>query len=220
MRYPLLTALLATTCLIQGCTSIRPPAEATMVREYSLSGLQPPARPTGQKRFPVVLLVSTAEAPSWFQNPSLYYRLAYRDGRVLQPYARSRWVGPAAELLTQRLHAYLAASGLFKAVIGPEDGARVDYALRVTLEDFSQVFQSPDTSAGHVRARLTLVELASQRVVAQQVFEQEVQAPSADARGGVIALDQASARLVEAVNGWLARLGPDQLRPQPGPDQT
>lgn len=216
MRNPLLTALLATTLLIQGCATIRPPAETTMVREYSLSSLQPFARPPGQARFPVVLLVATAEAPSWFQNPSLYYRLAYRDGRVLQPYAKSRWVGPAAELLTQRLHASLAASGLFKAVLGPEDGARVDYALRVTLEDFSQVFNSPDASVGHVRVRLTLVSLTDQRVVAQRVFEQEVPAPSADARGGVIALDQASAKLVEAVDDWLMHVGPDPHRNHPG----
>lgn len=216
MNHPLSATLLATLLLMQGCATIRPPAETTLVREYSLSSLQHPTNSAGSARFPIVLLISTAEAPSWFQNPSLYYRLAYRDGRVLQPYAKSRWVGPAAELLTQRLHAALAASGLFKAVLGPEDGARVDYALRVTLEDFTQVFTSPETSVGHVRVRLTLLELASQQVVAQQVFEQSVEAPSADARGGVIALDQASAKLVEAVDAWLASQNVGQLRPTVG----
>lgn len=212
MKYPLSASLFAMLLVLQGCTTIRPPAENTVVREYSLSSLQDPVQPARPARFPLVLLVSTAEAPSWFENPALYYRLAYRDGRVLQPYAKSRWVGPAAELLTQRLHAYLASQGLFNAVLGPEDGARVDYALRVTLEDFSQVFQSPGSSVGQVRARLTLVHLADQRVIGQRVFQQEVPAPSADARGGVIALDQASARLVEEVSVWLADLGPDMLR--------
>lgn len=207
-----LIAILFPVLLISGCNTIHPPTNKAPTREFSFSSMIRPGPAHGPARFPLVLVISSAEAPSWYQNPSIYYRLAYSDGRVLQPYSRSRWVAPAAELLTQRLHAYLASQDLFKAVLGPEDGAREDYALRVTLEDFSQVFETPVSSIGQVRVRLTLVDLATQRVVAQRVFQDAMPAPSPDAKGGVIALDQASARLVEAVDDWLAQLAPGLVR--------
>jgi len=47
-----------------------------------------------------------------------------------------------AELFTNRLRARLAASA--GGIIRPGDDARAKYALRVDLEEFTQVFDAPE----------------------------------------------------------------------------
>lgn len=208
-----LLALLLSFLLLQSCTMITPPAGGGALREYSLGRInEEPLSPPAARPLQAVLLVSTAEAPSWFDSQAIYYRLAYAGSENLQPYASSSWVAPVSELLTQRLRAYLAARGPFASVLSPEDGARADYALRVSLEDFSQVFTDTRSSSGVVRARFTLVDLSNHKVLAQRIFQQEAPAPSPNAQGGAGALDQASEALIRSVVAWLVDLAP-ALRP-------
>ena len=97
-------------------------------------------------------------------------------------------------------------------MLGPEESAtiartegRVPDTLRVSLEEFSQYFESPTSSVGLVRLRATLIRSApgGDRVLAQRTFTAQRPAPSADAPGGVKALAAAS----DAVVGRAGRLG-------------
>lgn len=177
------------------------------MQEYALSHITAPPSATRQK-LPAVLLVSSASAPSWLEGRDFYYRLAYAAQQNFQPYSGSRWAAPVAELLTQRLRNYLAAYGPFSGVLSPEDGAKADYALRLNLEDFSQVFTSPQNSRGRVRARVTLINMTNYKVIAQKTFQSEIPALSPNAAGGAVALDQASLRLTQQIQQWLGTLAP------------
>ena len=179
-------------------------------REPAVSyDLGPRASKAAPGAIPALLLVSEMTAPAWLDGHGIVYRLSYDNSARPQTYAASRWVAPPPALLTQRVRSRLADAG---GVVTGSDGARADYALRIELEDFSQYFSSPSASRVALRARASLVRLADRALVAQQVFSAGRDAPSADARGAVAALGQASDELIEALTRWTG----EQVRARAG----
>ena len=149
------------------------------------------------------VLLSSVVAPGWLDTPAISYRLAYQDAARRQVYANSRWTTAPAALLTQRLRARLAAASE-GGVVSATDGARADFALRVELEEFTQVFDAADRSRGVVVVRASLINTTKRTLVAQKSFTFERAAADADAGGGVRALAAASGELVDAIVAWTA----------------
>ena len=148
------------------------------------------------------LVLAEIEAPPARDGTAMLYRLAYADAREARPYAQSRWAMPPPQLLRQRLVARLAAQ---RPVVAVDEAPRAP-VLRVELEEFSQLFEAPDRSAGLVRLRATVVDAsapAAQRV-RQRLFVAQRPAPSADAAGGVRALSDAADAAVDELARWLA----------------
>jgi cholesterol transport system auxiliary component len=161
------------------------------------------AEAAGAKSLRASVLLQPVTAPVWLDSHGIVYRLAYLDAARPQIYAASRWASPPASLLAQRLRARLAAVSE-GGVVGAGDGARADYALRIEIEEFSQVFDAADRSRGVVVARASLINTAKRTLVAQRSFSFERAAVAADAGGGVQALTAAGGELVEAVVAWAA----------------
>lgn len=155
-----------------------------------------------------MLLLPGVNAPGWLDSSGIIYRLNYQDAARPQAYARSRWAASPAQLLTQRIRSRFAAAAV--GVVTGSEGARADYALRVELEDFSQSFDAPDQSRVAVRARATLVDLASHALHAQRAFALERPA-TPDAAGAVGALGEASDALIEELLGWTAQNVKDRV---------
>ncbi|MBI4741577.1 MAG: membrane integrity-associated transporter subunit PqiC [Betaproteobacteria bacterium] len=147
-------------------------------------------------------LALDVRAPSWFDGRSIAYRLAYDDPLKLREYAESRWAGPPALLLGQRLRQQLG-------VFGASSNTALDCLLRFDLTEFSQVFDTPQQSRGALHGRASLVD-AKRRVVAEQTFAIERPAAVADARGGVGALVAASDDLGRRLANWLNTLEKEQ----------
>jgi cholesterol transport system auxiliary component len=149
------------------------------------------------------LLVHAVAAPGWLESNAIVYRLNYQDAARQLSYANSRWAAPAAAMLTQRLRAQLAAAS-DGGIVNIADGARADYALRVELEEFSQVFDTAETSRVVIVARASLVSVARRTLQAQKTFAIDKPAASANAQGGVHALAGASSELVDSIVAWTA----------------
>jgi cholesterol transport system auxiliary component len=149
------------------------------------------------------LLVHAVAAPGWLESNAIVYRLNYQDAARQLSYANSRWAAPAAAMLTQRLRAQLAAAS-DGGIVNIADGARADYALRVELEEFSQVFDTAETSRVVIVARASLVSVARRTLQAQKTFAIDKPAASANAQGGVHALAGASSELVDSIVVWTA----------------
>jgi len=145
------------------------------------------------------LLVFDVNAPGWLDSSFIYYRLAYQDATRPQAYADSRWVGSPAELITGRVRARLAASGK-AGIVHPADGMRASYALRVELDEFTQVFDAPGKSRAVVRLRATV--LGKSVLLAQKSFNVERAAATPDAEGGVRALIAASDEALDQLVAW------------------
>lgn len=177
------------------------PAPKDAASAYDLGAA--PAAAQGQARIKSSVLVQPVSAPSWLETYSIVYRLNYQDPSRQLTYANSRWAAPAATLVTQRLRAQLAAVS-DGGVLSVADSARADYALRVDLEQFDQVFDSAEASRGVILARASIVNLARRSLTAQKTFSIEKSASSANAEGGVRALAAGSHELVDAIVAWTA----------------
>jgi cholesterol transport system auxiliary component len=146
-------------------------------------------------------VLQEVQAPPALDSAAILYRLAYSDAQQLQPYAQARWSMPPAQLVRQRLRESLSR---WRAVLDPGESA-VPLTLRVELQEFSQLFDTAQTSSGLVRLRATLIEAkgGADRLVAQQVFVVQRPAASPDAAGGVRALMTASEAAVEEIGAWV-----------------
>jgi hypothetical protein len=80
--------------------------------------------------------------------------------------------------------------------------------LRLELEEFSQLFDAPDTSNGVLRLRATLSQrgASGEALLAQRSFIARQSASTADASGGVRALTAATDQVVKDIEAWLAQV--------------
>jgi cholesterol transport system auxiliary component len=175
------------------------------------------ARPSTQ----ATLFVGDIEASPALESTAMLYRLAYANPQQLQPYAQARWSMPPAQLLRQRLRARLGESyTLLNAgdrLIGSAKTSttataapsRPPLSLRLELEEFSQLFDTPHHSTGLLRLRATLTQASptGEQVIHQRAFTLQRPAPSPDAPGGVQALAEASDAVALEVEAWVAGVG-------------
>jgi cholesterol transport system auxiliary component len=199
LKRPRAPLLLVLAWLVPGCSSL--PSAPVRPAVYDFG---PGALTTSATRFtlpPIVL--QEVKAPPALDSAAVLYRLGYADAQQLRPYAYARWSMPPAQLVQQRLRESL---NLERAVVSPGESS-VPLALRVELQEFSQLFDTPQASSGLVRLRATLVEVkgGADRLIAQKVFVVQRPAASADAPGGVRALMAATDAAVEEVGAWLQK---------------
>ena len=148
------------------------------------------------------LIIAAIEASPAFDSTAILYRLAYSDAQQLRPYAQARWSMPPAELVRQRLRETL---GQQRPLLAPGKNETPPRMLRLELEEFSQLFESPDRSVGLLRLRATLVQPrpGGEQWLAQRSFVVQRPAPSADAPGGVRALSAATEAAAQEIEAWL-----------------
>ena len=144
-------------------------------------------------------------------STAVVYRLAYSNAQTLLPYAQSRWSMPVAQLVRQRLREHL---GQRRAVLTAGESAALvrtngalPLVLRVDLDEFSHIFDSPTSSAGLVRLRVTLVDNtpAGEKLLGQRQIIVQRPAATHDAPGGVAALAQATDAAAQEIAQWLAQ---------------
>jgi cholesterol transport system auxiliary component len=141
--------------------------------------------------------LGSVEASTALESTQVLYRLAYADAQQLRPYALARWSMAPAQLLRLRLRDALSARG---AVGGAEANA---WVLKIELDEFSQLFDSPTSSSGVVRLQASL--LRGDQLVAQRSLLARAIAPSPDAPGGVRALTAATDDAVQQLGSWVAQ---------------
>jgi len=186
--------------MLNGC-SILPKDDASIVT-YDF-GLPRQNAPDQTTRIADRLEVSPVTAPSWLDSPAILYRLAYHNAARLDSYADSRWAAPPAALITLRLRQALpTASDTPKVNPTPQNDP--PNRLRVDLEEFSQVFDAPQSSRVLLRAHVSLTQKNEQTPLRERTFSLERQAQTPDAAGAASALSLASDEFIDAVLNWLA----------------
>lgn len=192
---------------LSGCAS---PDKTARLTSYDFGPGPLTTTPSDRRApLPALLLAEVQTSPALGGNAMLY-RLLYADAQQLQPYALARWSMPPADLLRQRLADTL---GQRRTLLGPDavlaTGTASPATLRLTLEEFSQLFDSPQQSRGLLRLRATLSQggPGGEQVLAQRSIIVQRPAPSADAPGGVRALSAATEAAAEELLAWLAQNG-------------
>lgn len=120
--------LLVAAAALGGC-SVLPERPYQEVRRFPLAPERPGAPRTPPPRAPALLLRGVRAAPGLDQRG---LRRAGPDGTVVVAYWEE-WAAPPAELTEAALRRWLAASGLFAAVVAPGSRLSVDLVLEVEL---------------------------------------------------------------------------------------
>ena len=167
-----------------------------------------------QTILPASVALADVEANVALDSTAVLYRLGYADAQQLRPYATARWSMVPALLLQQRLRERLGTQGV---VLKPAQAGMLrgneessSWLLSIELEEFSQLFSSPQDSVGLLRLRATVTRATVQgdKLLGQRSFSVQRPAPQADVGGGVRALTAASDAAVDEVLQWLGTLHP------------
>jgi cholesterol transport system auxiliary component len=191
--------------LLAGCGALQAPPRP-LVYDFGPGPVAPSSDTRTANLAPLAL--ASVQAASALDGTAVLYRLAYSDSQQLRPYAMARWSMPPAELLRQRLREQL---GQRRAVLNPLDGVASTtptLSLRVELDEFSQLFETPDKSAGLVRLSATLAHMdaAGEKLLAQRSFVVQRPSASADAAGGVKALTAAADAAIAEMETWVQQM--------------
>lgn len=200
---------MALLAVLGGCASfVDKPVRATLYDfgpgQVTSSAPQLPTKPP--------LVLADVEGAGALEGSSVLYRLGYADDRQLRPYGQARWSAPPPQLVRQRLREQI---GRDRVVLNPGEGAalartggQLPRLLRIELEEFSQLFDSPAESVGLLRMRVTVLESTAggEKVLAQRNVVVRRPAATADAPGGVRALAEAVDAAAEELSQWLAQL--------------
>jgi len=188
-------AIAALAVLLGACAS-KGPTQA----HFDFGPLPQPAAVTAGSIAPII--VADMTGPASLDSERMHYRLLYADARQQRPYAYNQWTATPLQLMTQRLKARIAQSGV--KVLSTTDAAAGAMLLRTELDDFAHNFDSATASNGTITLRASV--FSSHKLVDQKSFTRSVAAPTADAAGGARALADAADALSGDVLAWLATL--------------
>ena len=195
---------------LSACSSLPQPPVRADVYDFG-PGLASAASAHPQTDRGAIVLPEVAAAQGPSADRALVYRLAYANAQQLRPYSLARWSQPPALLLTQALRARLGQEWAVLTADGAgwmQAGGRLPDMLRVELEEFSQVFDSPEASHALVRVRASLSGSVGgeARLRAQRLFVAQRPATTPDAAGGAKALADAAAQMADELAQWLAQV--------------
>lgn len=208
-RSPCISGLLVIALLaLAGCGTALQPVRPS-VYDFGPGPLSTPSSVSPATSAPSSpLIIGEINATAALESTAVQYRLTYTDALQLRPYSTARWSMAPADLIRQRLREQLGQS---RTLLNPgEGGQSAPNTLRVDLEEFSQLFESPDKSIGLLRMRVTLIQTQANGATraAQRSIIVQRPAPSADAAGGVRALTAATDAAMQEVEDWLRGVMP------------
>lgn len=148
------------------------------------------------------LVVSDVSGPASLDTQRMYYRLMYADARQSRPYAYNNWSVTPLQLMSQRLKARIAQSGV--KVVSTTDAAGGLPLLRLEADEFSQNFDSATQSSASITLRASVFR--NHKLVDQRTFSRTARAPSADAAGGASALAESTDGIAADILAWLATM--------------
>lgn len=175
--------------VLASCSNLRP-TETEPVRTYLLEAQVD--RTVMGKPIPLALTVSTPRAAPGYDTA----RMAFvRQPHTLEYYAKNRWAETPARMLGPLLVRTLDQQTGFRTVTSADGMVKGDVRLDTEITLIQQEFANSQSSL-HMKLRVQLVEQASFRVLATQVFDVVEAAPTNDPYGGVIAANRMLPRLL------------------------
>jgi cholesterol transport system auxiliary component len=201
---------LLATLTLAGCALPSAPPHAS-VYDFGPGELQQSNEKTVPATSLTPLVLGEIETTAALDNTAVLYRLAYADAQQLRAYALARWSMTPAQLLQQRLRKTLEQQYAL-LLPGQRSAKSATGVLKLSLElnEFSQVFDSAQSSSGVLRLRASVasVNASGEQWLGQRSFVIRRDASSADATGGVHALTAASDDAAQALALWLRELTP------------
>ncbi len=183
--------------ILGGCLG---PGKINTPSHFTLTTHQKPL-PSNNKHLSASLLVATPSASPGYETSSMVYTMIpYK----LMTYADNTWVAPPAEMFLPILSSTIRQINVFKSVISSPYAGFSNYTLNTTIETLQQEFYQPVSQIRMV-VLASLVDNASQKVIATQRFIAVVAAPGNDAYAGVLATNAAAGQLSDKIALFVRR---------------
>lgn len=179
MRYLIYLSIIS---LLTGCLSANKLGPESAVYDF---GLQGEAVKTNTK-----INIGKVSAEDAIDHHRIRYRLNYQNPAQVFSYTQSRWSSSPAELLAAKMRSMTSVSNVSSC------------SIRIHIEAFDQVFETADRSSGVVKLHATLFAQKSRQPLFNHLVQENVLAPSADAKGGVAALNEASTKAIVRILEW------------------
>jgi cholesterol transport system auxiliary component len=193
MRY----LVLMLVCFSLSACSVFSPVKTEGTTSYVLNTLPSPSAARKPQRRIILLVPQTMAVQAYNTTQMAYttkpYEIAY--------FAKNRWIDTPADMLQNLLVQALQDTHYFYAVVLAPAAAQYDVILNTRLLQFEQRFFS-GKSAVFITLRAQLVRSSDNRVMASRQFQAMAAAPQNTPYGGVIAANQAAAKLLAEVVGF------------------
>lgn len=179
MRYLLYISLVS---LLTACLGANRPGPESAIYDFGLKN-EP-------GRIDTLVDIGRITAVDAVDHRRMRYRLDYQNPAQVHSYAQSRWSSSPAALLESKMRSMTNAAKQARC------------AIHLEIDAFDQVFVNPDASSGVVSLHATLYAKQPRRNLYSHTIQTSAAAPSADSKGGVAALDNASSQAIRQILQW------------------
>ncbi len=198
-----IAAVLAVAVSLSACISVFPKTKPVGMYRFGQAEVSAPKGPPGA-------MFGVLKAPSAFTRAAAGDRILTSTNGEVAYIAGSRWVSPAFVLFEEAVARSFENDPGRARLIGRGEGAKADLVLRLEVRTFETDYVNGPKAAPEVvvRVRGVLNRNTDRVLVGDQIFEARVKA--ADNRVGAIvpAYDQAVAKVLGEVVGWVNAAGP------------
>ena len=188
---------------LSGCISVFPKTKPASMYRFGDADVSAPKGPPGA-------MFGVLKAPSAFTRAAAGDRILTVTNGEVAYVAGARWVSPAFILFEEATARAFENDPGRARLIGRGEVAKADLVLRLEVRTFEADYINGPKAAPEivVRVRAVLNRNSDRALVGDQIFEAKVKA--ADNRVGAIvpAYDQAVAKVLGDVVGWVNAAGP------------
>lgn len=147
--------------------------------------------------------ISTPKSSSTITSRNILYQ---ENEHTQYPYAYSRWNDAPTKMLGTLFLSCISKSDFFSAVLPSQSKGKSDFWLESMILEFYHNINLDGNSEGRVRVEFYLIDAKNTRVIATKKFFSKVNSETHDAKGGAIALNNASKSVVLDLTEWLSSL--------------
>ena len=130
----------------------------------------------------------------------MYVMVPYK----LRAFANHRWVAPPAQMLLPMIAERIRSKGYFKAVVTPPFTGLATYRLDSQLLMLQQEFMRP-VSLVRLIMQTEIINSKTNKIVAAKRFVVTMKAPENNPYDGVLAANQAAAKLTQQIAAFVIR---------------
>ncbi|MDF1759508.1 MAG: ABC-type transport auxiliary lipoprotein family protein [Coxiellaceae bacterium] len=192
----IVVAVLMSLSLVSCLKPLDVPNEAS----YTIKTLKPRIN-NRLPRTNLTLLVSDPVAAPGYRSDYMRYMITpYR----LEKFSKNRWVGTPANMMLPSFVQSLSNARYFKAVVTSPFSGLTDYNLQTDILEFEQNFMLPQ-SRFVMTIQADLVNSKTNKIQASKRFSTTVTAQQNDPYGGVLAANQAAAKINRQLTQFVMR---------------
>jgi len=196
-------AVAAVALALSGCISVFPKTKPASMYRFGDADLNVTKAPPGA-------MFGVLKAPSAFTRAAAGDRLLTVTNGEVAYIAGARWVSPAFILFEEATARAFENDPGRARLIGRGEVAKADLVLRLEVRTFEADYLNGPKAAPEVvvRVRAVLNRNSDRALVGDQIFEAKVKAADNRVSAIVPAYDQAVAKVLGDVVGWVNAAGP------------